>query len=200
MTTNINFNPNVTTNAPYQFLSTTEGWVQGSMWDDPNSIQWLTTGYINSSVSQPVWAGLPITETSILTSGTTSNLGSSLVLATAQTNITAWTVANQAYNMLITPGNNVQVALANMTVSYVRAGSNARIVVAVDSAAISALTNVATNTAVYWDFTNNALNSSGTGALPVKFLGLNSNSKIVSYNSGTGAVTWTTGTAALIQV
>jgi len=38
------------------------------------------------------------------------------------------------------------------------------------------------------------------GALPVKVLGFDTNSKIVSYNSITGALSWTTGPAAIIQI
>lgn len=197
----ISFNPNVTTNATGTFLSNTEGYVQGALLDDPVAQQWIATGQIASTASTPIWAGLPITETGNVTAGTAANMGPSLALATAVSNITGFVIANQAYNMLITPGNQVQVALANMSVSFVRLGSQARIAVAIDSAALASLENVAVNTQLSWDFTNNALNSYSSGtALSVKLLTINTNSKIVSYNSGTGAVNWTTGAAAIIQI
>ena len=197
----ISFNPNVTTSAVGTFLSNTEGYVQGTMLDDPSAQQWITTGQIVSTATVPVWAGLPITETGNVTAGTAANMGPVIAAATAITNITGFTIANQAYNNIITPGNQVQVALALMTTSFIRLGSNARIAVAIDSVALASLENVAINTQLAWDFTNNALTTYTSGtALPVKLLSINLNSKIVSYNSGTGAVNWTTGAAAIIQI
>lgn len=40
----------------------------------------------------------------------------------------------------------------------------------------------------------------GTGALPVKVLGINTNSKIISYNAASNLVNWTTGATALILI
>ena len=40
----------------------------------------------------------------------------------------------------------------------------------------------------------------GDAAMPVKVLSVNTNSKIVTYNNSTGALTWTVGPAAIIQI
>ena len=59
----------------------------------------------------------------------------------------------------------------------------------------------AVNQQVTWDFTNNRLGTfaSGDTALNVKVLNVSANSKIVNYDSTTGAVSWSYGYAALIQ-
>lgn len=209
---NISFNPALTTSPQNSFLLQTQGYAQGSYFDDPTTRGWLKSGQLASTVAQPVWGGLPITAK--VNAVNSNQLGNQLDLATSIITITGWVVTNQANNMIVVPGNNVQIAVANQTVNYfdgatysvaagnfVGGGSNARIAVACNPTLVSALASNSVDQNVSWDFVNNYLTAYSTGvALPVKVLSVNNNSKLVSYNSGTGAVTWTTGPVAIIQV
>jgi hypothetical protein len=199
----ISFNPQLTTSPTNTFVQSTEGYVQGTTFDDTSSRMWLLSGTIASSVTQPVWGGLAVTEE--VATVNANSLGNSLVLASAAGNVTGMTVFDQGHNMIIVPGNSVQQALAGMTMNYYRFGSNARIAVSVLSSLVASLEGGAINQTLYWDpalFQLTASGTSGAFALPAttKILSFNSNSKIVSYNSGTGALTWTTGNAAMIQI
>lgn len=197
MPATISLNPMLTTSALNSFLVSTSGWIQGDFQEDPASAMWLASMTINNSVSAPLWTGMPVTETGYV-SGTTANGSNTVLPATAATNITGWTVNDHAYAGIITTGNTVPLFYAGQTISVMRTGSNARIVVPINAGAVAALSNVAVNTVVYWDFVNNALNNTGTGALPVKLLGIDQNSKVFTYTAG--AANWTIGTAALIQI
>lgn len=197
MTATVSFNPMLTTSPVSTFLQSTEGYTQGDFLSDPVSRMWLLAGQVATNASAPLWAGQPITETTPV-SGVATGSVDTIAAATAQANVTGFTVINQAYAGIILPGNTVPLFFGGMTVSYLRLGSNARIVVPVASGSVSALTNAAVNTTVYWDFTNNVLTTSGSTALPVKFLGLDTNSKTFTYSSGSAS--WGTGTVAIIQI
>lgn len=199
----ISFDPQLTTSPSNNFQVSTEGYIQGTTFDDTSSRMWLASGVIASSVTQPVWGGLLVTED--VATVNSNQLGNSLVLASAAGNVTGMTVFDQASNMIIVPGNSVQTAMAGMTVNYYRFGTNARIAVQVLSTLVATLEGGAINQTLYWDPALFQLTASGTAgafALPAttKIVSLNSNSKIVSYDSGTGAVSWTTGNAAIIQI
>jgi hypothetical protein len=199
----VSFNPQATTSPSNTFVQSTEGYVQGATLDDTSARMWLTSGVIASSVTQPVWGGMAITEE--VATVNNNAMGNSLVLATGAGNVTGMTVFDQAHNMIIVPGNSVQQAVAGMTINYFRFGSNIRIAVGVQASLVATLDSGAVNQALYWDPALQQLTASGTSgafALPAttKILSLNSNSKTISYNSGTGALTWTTGNAAIIQL
>lgn len=195
----ISINPAATIAPPSSFLPSTQGYTQGLALADPSSSQWLLSGAVASAVTQPVWGGMGIQE--LVSAPGTNSFGNSIALAATIAAITGFTVFNRGYNMLTTPGNNVQAASAGMSVPYYRFGSNIRIPVLCTSALITAVEANGINTQVQWDTTNQQLipYASGT-ALPVKVVALDSNSKVVSYNSGTGAVTWSTGNVAVIQL
>lgn len=195
----ISFNPALTTQPQNSFLLQTEGYVQGAFMDDPSSRMYLAGGSLDSAVAVPVYPGMAIAE--YIPVVNSNAVGSTIKLATAYTDLTGFNVGNQNYNAIITPGNTVQQLGPLQTVMYFRLGSNARIVVQCSSALVTAAEAGLINQQVQWDFTNQQLipYTSGT-ALNVKVLSLNNNSKIVNYNSGTGAVTWTTGPAAVIQL
>lgn len=181
------------------FLLQTQGYYAGVMLDDPVAQQWIATGVIaQNQTTQAFWAGLPITEKNSGDSTTQPNYGSSISLPGTATAITGFIIANQGYNGIITSANNVPMYNAGMSVSLVRLGSNARIVVPVDSAAVSSFLNGAINQTVDWDFTTNAITNSGTNVLACKLLELNTNSMIVNYVSG--YANWTAGTVAVIQI
>jgi len=200
---NVSFNPALTTAPAGNFATTTQGYYQGDFVDDPSSRMYLSAGQIASSVSQPIWGGMAITE-SVSSTGEGA-LGSSLTLATAAGNLTGFSVFTQGYNAIIVPGNSVQVAQPGMTQNFFRLGSNARIKVSVEASLVASLEGGAVNQALYWDPALQQLTASGTGgaiALPAttKVLSVNTNSKVVNYNSGTGAVTWVAGAVAVIQI
>lgn len=202
MAGNISFNPALTTAPQGTFLTSTQGYYQGDFVDDPSTRMELAAGVLASSVSQPIWGGMAITE-SVSTVGEGA-LGTTLSLATAAGNLTGFTVSTQAYNAIITPGNTVPTSVAGMTTNFFRLGSGARIKVAVQSSLVASLEGNAVNQALYWDPALQQLTASGTaGAIAlsgVNVLSVNQNSKVVSYNSGTGAVSWAQGPVAVIKI
>jgi hypothetical protein len=104
--------------------------------------------------------------------------------------------------MILTPGNTVPLASAGMTVQFIEPGSLLRLAVQCSSTLADALSGGQQNQQVAWDFTNNCLTTyvSGT-ALPVLVEMVNLTSKVVTYNSTTGAVTWNdAGPAAVIRI
>jgi hypothetical protein len=199
----ISFNPALTTSPSNTFLQQTEGYVQGNYFDDPSTKNWLSSGVIASTVTQPMWGGLAIEE--VVATVNANALGNSITPAAGASTVTGFTVFNQSNNMLLVPGNNVQQAVAGMTMAYFRTGSNARIAVSCLASLVASLEGGPVNPTLYWDpalFQLTASGTSGAFALPAttRIISFNSNSKIVSYNSGTGALTWTTGSAAIIQI
>ena len=195
----VSFNPSLTTNAINSFLVQTEGYVQGCFVDDPSSYQYLSSGQVASSVTQPVWGGMAIQE---LVNANVPGVGSPILPATTEAQISGWAVFNQAYNAMIVPGNSVPAVYAGNTFNYFRRGSNARIQVQCTSAVVTAVASGQVDAlTLYWDFTNQQLTTTaGTALTGVKVLSTNTNSKVVSYNSGTQALTWATGACAVIQI
>ncbi len=195
---NVSFNPQLTSAPLGTFQQTTQGYIQGDFVDDPALRLQLSSGVIASSVTQPVWGGMVVEE--LVNANGEGSLGTSLALAAGYTTATGITVFTQAYNMIIVPGNSVQTAVAGMTANFFRFGSGARIKVQCSSALLAAIEGGAINQQVSWDFVNQQLVPFSTTALPVKVLSASANSQVVSYNSGTGAVTWVAGDAAVIIV
>lgn len=201
---NISFNPSLMTGAQNTFLLESQGFVQGLTQDDPTSRLWLSSGIVASGVTQAVWGGMGVTVTlgGVSTAGYPNN---AIGLATTS-EIQGFTVFDQAISMIQTPGNTVPVAVAGQSVAFYQFGSNARVPLPVASGAFSGLESAYTNATLYWDtsaFNITTTSNSYTIQLPagVQVLAVDSNSKAVSYNSGTGAVTWVDGSdMALIQL
>ena len=182
MAATITLTPMQTTGVPDSFLLLTDGFVSGTMLDDPAIRYQIGGGVVAASQATPLWGGLPLTLAipALGGGGASSGLGSG-----------------------IAPGSNVPQYGPGMSINFVRVGSGARIVVPVLSSLVNTLVGEAPNTQVSWDFTNNRIEaySGGVGALPVQIETLNTNSKIVAYNSGTGQTTWVDGGAvAVIRV
>lgn len=195
----ISINPSATIAPPSGFLVETQGYTQGLAVDDPIARQWLLSGAVAPSVTQPVWGGMGIQE--LVSDPGASDAGNSIAIASAIGSLTGFSVLNRAYSNLITPGNTVPTASAGMSVAYYRLGSNARVPVLCTAALVTAIEGNGSNTQVQWDFTNQQLIPFASGAaLAVKVVALNSNSKVVAYNSTTGAVTWGVGSVAVIQI
>ncbi|GGA00403.1 hypothetical protein [Dyella caseinilytica] len=200
----ISLNPMVTSQPFGTFDVTTQGYYQGDFVDDSSSYQYLDAGQIASSVTQPIWGGMAITET--LSSAGEGNLGNQLTLASAAGNVTGITTFLKNGSAIITAGaSNVPQVQASMTANFFRFGSNARLKVAVLNSYVATLEGGAINQTLYWDPALQQLTAEGTSgafALPAttKVISVNTNSKVVSYNSGTGAVTWESGAVAIISI
>jgi len=195
------------TNQPQDsFILQTQGLVQGCAYDDPSTRMELANGTLNSNETLPMWGGVPIEELINVMGVNSEGLGPSLKRATSQATITGWTVYNQASSMVIVPGNSAPVAGVGNGLLFYRYGTQARIAVQCDPALVAALVSAdgsIVSQALYWDVAAYRITLTTTGgnfALPTtqKLLGVQTNSKIISYNSGTGAVTWTTGDAAIL--
>lgn len=199
----ISFNPSLTLNGQNTFRVQTQGLFQGAYMDDPVARMWLLAGLVDSTVTQPMWGGMAITENvNTNASNTYQYATNNLTIAANNGAITGFTTFNQAHNMIIVPGNRVPIAVANQNIAFFRLGSNIRLPVKISSALLTALEGNPVNQQVSWDFTNHQLTtySSGAGALPVKVLRVAPNSFAVSYDSGTGVVSWTSAACALIQI
>ncbi len=205
MSANVNFNPMLTlTGSNNSFQLDSQGYIQGAFMDDPVSRMWVLPGIVASSNTQPFWGGLPIQENVPTMAGhTNGTLAGELVIPANAGDVTGFTLFNRAHNMIITPGNPVPVAAIGMNIAYARLGSNLRIPLPASSSLVSALEGGSIAQQVSWDFDTQELTTyvSGTNdPLPVKVLNVHGNSKIVSWDSSTNAVSWTYGYAVLVQI
>lgn len=201
----INFNPMATlSGSSNSFQLESQGYIQGAFMDDPVARMWVLPGKVSTSNAYPLWGGIPIQE-NVPTVGThtSGTRESDIIVPAAANDVTGWTFFNRAHNMIIAPGQPVPLSGLGMSVAYARNGSNLRIPVPIDSSLISSLEDQSIDTQVSWDFTKQMLvayASSTNEPLPVKILKIADNSKIVSFDSTTNAVSWTYGYAALIQI
>lgn len=208
MSGTISFNPYTTNQPQASFLLQTQGYVQGAPYDDPIARLWLAGGILASSETIAMWGGVPIEEMINLAGSGSDGLGPTIKRATSQVTATGWSTNLQANSMVIVPGGSVPLAASGNYVAFFRSGSQQRLAVQADPALYSALASAdgsIASQALYWDVTNYRITlttSGGNWALPTstRLLSLSQNSKIVSYNSGTGAATWTSGDAAIILI
>jgi len=205
MSGTISFNPYQTTTPSNSFLLESQGYYQGTALDDPSSRMWLAGGMLAATETVPMWGGVPIAEYINNLGANAEGVGPTVLRSTTQANTTGWSVFDQAGSMVITPTNRVPLAAIRNYVSFYRNGSNARIVVAVDPALVSALngTNPINSEALYWDVTNYRITLVTTGgnfALPtsIKLLSVQTNSQIVTYSGS--VANWAAGDAAVIQI
>lgn len=209
MSGSISFNPYTTSQPANTFLSPTQGYMQGTVYDDPTARLELMGGYLDANESIVMWGGRPIKEViNVTAAGYSDGLGPDVLSATTQATCTGWCVFTQANSMVLIPGGNYPpVAAIGNYVSFFRYGSNARITVACDPALVTSITSAGdsiTSQAVYWDVTNYRITLTTTGgnwALPTttKLLSTNStNSKIITYSASQAS--WATGAAAIIQI
>jgi hypothetical protein len=151
------FNPYATTNAAGSFSVQSAGYVQGVFMDDPAIRYQLATGTVAAAATSAFWGGMAISESVAPATGYDRTQGGTINLATAVTNITGFTVFNQAYSMVGSPSSPVPLA-ANVgaSVAFFRTGSNARIAVAMDPSLVSLDGGLITQQ-VSWDFNNQVL-------------------------------------------
>ena len=204
MAANISFNPSLMTQPQNSFLLESQGYIQGLTADDPVSRMFLLAGMVGSAVTVPVWGGMGI---AVNVGGLSSaGMPNQTVVPAITTQLNGFTVFDQAINMTQIPGNSVPVSVAGQNVAYYTFGSNARIALPVASGSFAALETDPIGAQLYWDTTAYNLTTTSSGptvALPtsVKVLAVDNNSRAVSYNSGTGAVTWLEGQdMALIMI
>ncbi|MGC9216182.1 hypothetical protein [Acidithiobacillus sp.] len=201
---NVSFNPALMTQPQNSFQLETQGFIQGLTQDDPVSRMHLLTGIVLAAVTQPVWGGMGVTlATPELATDNRQGLGIGLATADA---INGFTVFDQGINFIQTPGNTVPTVQAGMNAPVYAFGSKARVAVPLASGVLSSLAGVSIGTTpLYWDTANFNLtltSSTTTIALPadVNILAVSENSRTISYNSTTGAVTWLGNQAAALLV
>lgn len=202
---NISFTPMLTTNNAGGFSVQSNGLVQGVAMDDPAVRYALAGGYLDSAETLPMWGGVGLFVR--VPPAANENLGTMVGRATtmtanAATQLVGFSVVNQAHAWISSPQSPAPVATDLMTVPYFLLGSGARIAVACDTTLAATLLNATIQPVVYWDFTNQRLSGTGTGALPVKVLRVSAgNAKTISWNGTTLQATYNnSGTAALIQI
>jgi hypothetical protein len=204
MAGSVSLNPALVTNAAGLFSSTTKGMTQGTAYGDSSIRKQLVSGIVSPSATTPMWGGEAVTE-SLWTPGVeNSEIGSILTLATAEANVSGFTVFDQSSAGYISPQSPVALYPAGCAINFYRLGSRARIAVPVSSVVAADLIGLPTYTPVYWDYTNQVLLfAPGGTARPVKVVGLDNvgNSKVVVYNSGTQFATWNmAGFCAVIEI
>ena len=204
---NISFNPSLMTAPQNSFQLQTEGVIQGLAQDDWVTREWLLAALVASTVTIPIWGGMGVLLNNASPSPSGQGGGPVPVAAPASTTqINGFTVFDQAINMIQTPGNTVAVAVANQNVAVYQFGSKARIPLPLASGVLASLEGASVNESpIYWDTANYNLtltSSSSTVELPttVKIWGLSDSARVVSYNSTTGAVTWTTNQDAAVLI
>jgi hypothetical protein len=152
----ISFNPLLVTVAPASFSTTTDGYVQGVMLDDPAVRYALAGGVLAAAETFPMWGGVAIYEDIPGASGVSVSMGALLGRALSTTAIAGFSVFNQAGNWITSPQSEAPSAAGGMTVPYVRLGSGARVVVQCNPS-LASLQGGATNQQVSWDFNNQVL-------------------------------------------
>lgn len=200
----ISFNPALMTAPQNSFLLETQRFIQGLTQDDPVSRMHLLAAKVASTVTQPVWGGMGVT---LSTGSLSSNNGMLNVAAPATTtSIQGFTVFDQGINFIQVPGNAVPTVQAGQDVPVYAFGSKARIPLPLASGVLTSLEDASIFTSpLYWDtvaFNLTLTSNANTIALPagVGVLAVNDNSRTISYNSGTQAVTWLEAQAAALLV
>ena len=197
----IAINPYLTTNPGGLFDVDTNGFVQGFTWDNPSTYMYLEGGIFNPSSTAPMIGGIPIVEN--VASENNNGRGQTIDVATTNASITGFSTFDRNYAAPQVPGSSVPLVYAGGSAMFYRLNRGARIALQCTSALATALGGGSSLQQVSWNFTSNMLDvyDSTTGALPVKIVsGVNSNSKIVSYDSTTQTYSWSTGTAVVVEI
>jgi hypothetical protein len=191
-----------TTVSQSSFLLQSDGFVAGTLYGKYPDRYAIEGGVVGSAVTTPLYGGLPVTMTVVApnsSSGGSSGIGQPLVAATALANIDGWTVFDQASASPISATSNVPLYYANASINFVRAGSGVYLVLPVNPSAVNTIAGGATNQTIYWNFTNNYVDVTGTGALGLQIIALNSNSKTVTYVAGPPiTANWAAGGSTIV--
>lgn len=193
----ITFNPSVTTSPGNTFFASTQGWTQGIPEADPSSRMWLRSAIVAADVTGNIWGGMLVEEQ--LSLDGEASPGTQIIIATASTMKFAYSVYEREYNAVISPASTAPMVSAGQSVAYYRAGTNARIPFPASSALIATLSGAQVGTGLTWNFTTNQFDTTGT-SVPGVIVGYSTNSRITSFDSTTGALSWTIGNAILVEV
>lgn len=195
-------NPITVTNARGLFYTQSEGFVQGSVEDDPAARFAIKSGV--AAASQTLTGGYPVTITLPLQTSQAPEFRAVLTLDTGTANnIQGWTVFNQSAALIQTPQQLVPSAQAGMGINYVLNGSGVRIALGVNQAAATALANAAIigYSTLYWDNTNLIVTTTSASNIPLPTtytlvdLDVLGNSLVAS-----STLAWTTGYCAVFQI
>ena len=153
---NTSFNPMLTSNFVGSFPLQSEGFVQGNMMPDPAYRYNITTGFLASTETLPMYGGvaLQVNVAAAMTAGNAQIQGGSVQRALTTSAINAFSVGNQAYNGIITPGNQSAPSVGSgQSVQFLPLGSGGRLMVACSAALAASITNGTTpiNSQVSWD-------------------------------------------------
>jgi hypothetical protein len=205
MSGSISFNPYTTSSPQNTFLSPTQGYVQGVVFDDPTARLEMMGGQLSSAETIVMWGGRPINEQiNVTAAGYSDGLGPQVASATSSATTTGWTTF--AASMVLIPGGAYPpVAAIGNFIAFYRNGSNARMCVACDPNLPASVSGSGISSqALYWDVTNYRITLTTTGgnwALPttIKLISTNAaNSKIITYAASQAS--WVNGSAAIIQI
>ena len=171
-----------TTVANNTFLLNTDGFIVGTLYGKFPDRYAIEGGVVASTQATPLYGGLPLTlAVTAPTIQGSSGLGERATLATAQTNIDGWSVFDQGAAGIISGFSNVPLYYANTSINFVRSGF---LVLPVNPAAVNTIAGGASNQNIFWNFTNNYVDVTGTGALGLQIIALSTNSKTVTYAAG----------------
>lgn len=204
MPANLAFNPYVQTSAAGMFTIESDGFIVGTAMPDPATRFALAGGWLASTETLPMFGGVGISENIPNEPSATPHpvvpLGGSIARATAETNLTGFSVFDQNYAAVNMPQSPVPQVGSGGLVNFYRLGSGARVALAIDPTLIT-LEGGLINQQVSWDFTNQKIIAFATTALSVKILQIKSTGCMVpTYNAGTGFVTWNYNGAAALCV
>lgn len=164
MGANIAFNPYVQSNAADTFSVQSSGYIVGTALPDPSARYRLAGGVLGANETLPMWGGVGISETANPVSGGPAGgeLGGNITRATGFTggtagDLTGFSVFDQNYAAINTPQSPVPMTGSGGLVNFYRFGSNARIVVAIDSVLAADAQGAIITQPVAWDFVNQRL-------------------------------------------
>lgn len=192
------------------FNDTSDGGVQGFAQDDYAVRSQLRSGIVAPAQTTPLWGGMAVTVSLPQSGVEAESLAALLTLASAEANISGFTVWNQSLATILNPSVSDPVPQAgggNGTnpggaIDFYLLGSNAQIWVQCTQAVATALRSGGGfgAQAVYWDYTNQILlNAAGGTAIPVEVVRTSTNGNAMVVASG-GASWNYSGYAALIKI
>lgn len=196
----IALNPNIQTNARGMFVIESDGLIVGTAFPDPAARFALSGGWLSQAATLPMWGGIGISENIPQERPPASradiSLGSIVDRASANANLTGFSVFDQNYAGINSPQSPVPQVDKGGLVNFYRIGSGARVILEIDPTLVSLEGGLITQ-AVAWDYTNQKI-IAGTG-FPGKILSIKSNNCMVPvYTSATGFVTWNYNGAAAV--
>lgn len=187
-----------TTVANNTFLLNTDGFIVGTLYGKFPDRYAIEGGVVASTQATPLYGGLPLTlAVTAPTIQGSSGLGERATLATAQTNIDGWSVFDQGAAGIISGFSNVPLYYANTSINFIRSGF---LVLPVNPAAVNTIAGGASNQNIFWNFTQNYVDITGTGALGYQIIALSTNSKTVTYAAGPPITANWNGSGSVIVV